>query len=66
MNDYQLTTQVFPALVEKLRQQGEVWVPIDYISQFATHLKLHHTTLWQQTDQDPGVSEQLESRFYIR
>lgn len=66
MNDSKLQAEVFPKLAQTLLEEKEVWVDIDYISQFSHYLRQHHEKVWLQTEQEPSMNDDWKTRFYVR
>lgn len=60
-----LEKEVFPRLAAELAEAGEVYVDFDYASHFAHYLMWHDHGLWQRTEQEALVTDDLKARFYL-
>lgn len=60
-----LEQEVFPRLADELAAAGEVYVDYDYASHFAHYLMWQKHDLWQRTEQEVLITDDMQARFYL-
>lgn len=66
LNDETLERKIFPRLVQKLQEAGEVLVDYDIAPNFALYMMQRHHDLWQRLEQQLEPTDDLEARFFLR